>query len=439
MEKTHKVKSTESNGLQREWTKIVAQAWADPDFRKRLEKNPRAVLKERGVDVPDDVNLEISDKPVELDEVERAVRPIDMAVAAGFAAPPMPGPMPQAGYGGDYFTGGYADPATEAAYAWMVDPTLEGRWKVGLCLNIKATIGACAHFQWGAAQPYPTQQPFPQQVFPQQPIPQMMPSVPYGPPQPQQPPTAAYAGAAETLPYYPGDPYAAGLLDPTLDARRWKVGLCINVKATGGGCAYFHWGAAQPFPTQQPFPQQPFPQQPFPQQVMPSAPYGPPQPQLPPTAAYAGGGAEILPYYPDDVYGASLIDPTLEARRWKVGLCINVKATGGGCAYFHWGAAQPFPTQQQFPQQPIAQPPTPAACYATPPQPQQTTGPQQPMGPQQPTTAWAATVPTQCFSGAAAAPPFVPPGHPQYHIQPYPGPQTRPAFPQTRPAVPGSA
>ena len=90
MEKKHNV--TQPDTLQREWTRIVAQAWADPDFRKRLEKNPRAVLKERGVDVPGDVDLQVIDKPIEMEGIEQAVRPVPMAVAAGFAAPPMPMP-----------------------------------------------------------------------------------------------------------------------------------------------------------------------------------------------------------------------------------------------------------------------------------------------------------------------------------------------------------
>jgi hypothetical protein len=343
MENKHNVTSTQSDALQREWTKIVAQAWADPDFRKRLEKNPRAILKERGVEVSADVDLSVIDRPTELQEIERAVRPIDMAVAAGFAAPTMPGPAPQPqpiqafpvqGFGGDYYGGG-ADPTLEAA------------------LN-------------------------------------------------------AYSGPT----------------DPTLEAARWKLGICPKLKVTGSGCAYFHWGGGQPqqFPT---------PQIPTLQPQMPTAPYAPQvQPQQPPTAAWAGG-AETLPYYPGGMYDvySGAVDPTLEAARWKLGICPRLKVTGSGCAYFHWGAAQPFAPQPFAPQMPgVPQFATPPP-YATPGQPQQ---------PQQPTAAWAATVPTQCFSGAA--PPFVPPnigqpGYPQYYTQPTsPGPG-----PQTRPAIPGSA
>jgi hypothetical protein len=484
------------NGLDiehREWAKIVAQAWADPDFRQRLEKNPRAVLKERGVNIPANVNFNITDKPLALEDIERAIKPIDMAVAAGFAAPPMAAPQQNPVYtppfnGADYYTGGYGYPSTD--YAGAIDPTLEGKGKVGLCINTRATIGACAFYQWGAGQPYP-QQPFPTQQ-PQAPMPPAsygppqqqqpqapMPAASYGPPQQQQPPTSAWAG----------DLYSSGSMDPTLEGKG-KVGLCLNFKATLGACAFFQWGAGQPYP-QQPFPTQQ-PQAPMPaasygppqqqQAPMPAASYGPPQQQQqPPTAAWAGdpyssgamdptlegkgkvglcinvpvtggvcayvhwgtgqpfvaqpmpaasyasqpqqpptaGAVQTLPYYGGDIYSSGAMDPTLEGKG-KVGLCISSRVTAGVCAYVHWGAGQPFPAQQ-----PMAQPPTPAASYAV------------PVQPQQPTAGWAATVPTQCFSGAAA-PPFVPPGHPsqqqQFHIQPSPGPG-----PQTRPANPGSA
>ena len=334
MEKKHNV--TQPDTLQREWTRIVAQAWADPDFRKRLEKNPRAVLKERGVDVPGDVDLQVIDKPIEMEGIEQAVRPVPMAVAAGFAAPPMP--MPQqatqfAGVSPDYYTGGYVDPSLEA-YAAAVDPTLDAaRWKVGLCISSRLTIGACPHFQWGAAQPQPMQQPFPTQQYMQQPQ-APMPAPPYA--TPQQPPTAAWGGV-ETLPYYSGDIYS-GVGDPTLDARRVKVGLCVSSKLTAGVCAYFHWGTGQPQPMQQPFPTQQYMQQP--QAPMPAPPFATPQP--PQSSAFGG--------YAADIYGGAA-DPTLEAAKWKVGLCISSRATIGACVNFNWGAAQPQPMQQPFPTQ----------------------------------------------------------------------------------------
>lgn len=56
-----------ASGLQeREWQKIVAEAWADPQFKQRLLSNPRAVLTERGIALDDDVEIRVveSESPV---------------------------------------------------------------------------------------------------------------------------------------------------------------------------------------------------------------------------------------------------------------------------------------------------------------------------------------------------------------------------------------
>src|SRR4051812_42394277 len=73
---------TQTVEFQREWAKIVAKAWADPDFRKRVEENPKAVLRERNIELPDELHLDVGDAPVDVDHI---VRPLDMAVAAGVA------------------------------------------------------------------------------------------------------------------------------------------------------------------------------------------------------------------------------------------------------------------------------------------------------------------------------------------------------------------
>jgi hypothetical protein len=291
METTNKVMGRGSDGMQREWARIVAQAWADPDFRKRLENNPRAVLKERGVDVPANVNLDVVDKPLELQDIERAIKPIEMAVAAGFVAPPMPAPQmnqpcpPTTGM--DFYSGGYPDPSQ--AYAGAGDPTLEGKGKIGLCFGARC-INACLSYQWGAGQPYPAQQ--------------QMPQAPYWPPQGQYSPTA-------------GDIYSSGAVDPTLEGK-FKFGLCISTPVAGV-CAYFHKGAGQPFPEQA---------------QMPQALYYPPQVQQPPTAG--------------DIYSYGAVDPTLEGKG-KVGLCFGARCINA-CLSYQWGAGQPYPAQQQMPQ-----------------------------------------------------------------------------------------
>src|ERR1700681_3664427 len=41
------------------WARVVAQAWADENFKKRLADNPAAVLRENGFNVPAGVDVRI--------------------------------------------------------------------------------------------------------------------------------------------------------------------------------------------------------------------------------------------------------------------------------------------------------------------------------------------------------------------------------------------
>ena len=43
----------------KQWGQIVAEAWQDDDFKKRLMANPSAVLKQRGMDVPGGVQVRV--------------------------------------------------------------------------------------------------------------------------------------------------------------------------------------------------------------------------------------------------------------------------------------------------------------------------------------------------------------------------------------------
>ena len=67
---------------QKVWMKVVAKAWSDQAFKERLQAEPRAVLKEFGIVVPEDltvkvledtpkeVRLILPEQPVELSEAE---------------------------------------------------------------------------------------------------------------------------------------------------------------------------------------------------------------------------------------------------------------------------------------------------------------------------------------------------------------------------------
>jgi nitrile hydratase alpha subunit len=46
---------------ERRWAQVVARAWDDEEFRRRLLAQPREVLREEGFDVPDDAEVELVD------------------------------------------------------------------------------------------------------------------------------------------------------------------------------------------------------------------------------------------------------------------------------------------------------------------------------------------------------------------------------------------
>ena len=55
--------------FQKAYGKVVAKAWADPDFKAKLLADPKTVLKENGLEFPEDVELRVvenTDKLVHL-------------------------------------------------------------------------------------------------------------------------------------------------------------------------------------------------------------------------------------------------------------------------------------------------------------------------------------------------------------------------------------
>ncbi len=45
--------------FQKNYAKIVAKAWSDPKFKEQLLKNPEAVLKEQGIEIPKGTKIKI--------------------------------------------------------------------------------------------------------------------------------------------------------------------------------------------------------------------------------------------------------------------------------------------------------------------------------------------------------------------------------------------
>ena len=85
--------------FQKEWGKIVAQAWSDAGFKKRLLSDPVAVLKEKGFEVHQEmvvkvvedsaqmVHLILPERPAalsdaELSQVAGGVTPIQLPIPA---------------------------------------------------------------------------------------------------------------------------------------------------------------------------------------------------------------------------------------------------------------------------------------------------------------------------------------------------------------------
>ena len=49
----------EQNDRQKQWAKIVAKAWADEDYKRRLMDDPGAVLSEEGMKVPEGLQISV--------------------------------------------------------------------------------------------------------------------------------------------------------------------------------------------------------------------------------------------------------------------------------------------------------------------------------------------------------------------------------------------
>ncbi|MBS0650972.1 MAG: NHLP leader peptide family RiPP precursor [Verrucomicrobia bacterium] len=43
------------------WSKMIAKAWTDPAYKEKLLKNPLALFKEEGIQVPEGIQLKIEE------------------------------------------------------------------------------------------------------------------------------------------------------------------------------------------------------------------------------------------------------------------------------------------------------------------------------------------------------------------------------------------
>jgi hypothetical protein len=45
----------------KQWSKVVAKAWADESYKERLIEDPGTVLREEGLDVPEGITLRVAE------------------------------------------------------------------------------------------------------------------------------------------------------------------------------------------------------------------------------------------------------------------------------------------------------------------------------------------------------------------------------------------
>lgn len=61
------------------WAKVVAKAWADEAYKKKLTSDPQAVLKAEGLNVPDGVNLAVLEDTASVKHLVLPAMPADAA------------------------------------------------------------------------------------------------------------------------------------------------------------------------------------------------------------------------------------------------------------------------------------------------------------------------------------------------------------------------
>jgi hypothetical protein len=76
------------------WSQVVARAWCDQDFKERLLSDPRNVLSEHGVDVPEGTEVQV------VEGAEVKVEDTGQARRFTFTAPPDEPMEEDLGWGG---------------------------------------------------------------------------------------------------------------------------------------------------------------------------------------------------------------------------------------------------------------------------------------------------------------------------------------------------
>jgi hypothetical protein len=66
-------------GKEKEWAKVIAQAWVDEDFKAKLLADPKAVLVAEGIEFPENIKLNITEAKEDELNLTLPLKPADLA------------------------------------------------------------------------------------------------------------------------------------------------------------------------------------------------------------------------------------------------------------------------------------------------------------------------------------------------------------------------
>ena len=65
-------------GKEKEWAKVIAQAWVDEEFKAKLLADPKAVLKAEGIEFPDNIKLNLTEAKEDELNLTLPLKPADL-------------------------------------------------------------------------------------------------------------------------------------------------------------------------------------------------------------------------------------------------------------------------------------------------------------------------------------------------------------------------
>ena len=65
-------------GKEKEWAKVIAQAWVDEEFKAKLLADPKAVLKAEGIEFPENIKLNITEAKEDELNLTLPLKPADL-------------------------------------------------------------------------------------------------------------------------------------------------------------------------------------------------------------------------------------------------------------------------------------------------------------------------------------------------------------------------